>query len=268
MVDSGAATSQYIFDNESPEAAARFGSLAALYDDATIRHLQSRGIAPGWHCLEVGGGGGSIALWLSESAGPSSRVVVTDIDTRYLESLKHPHLEVLRHDITRDPMPAGSFDLIHTRLVLVHLPQRDDVIRRLVGALKPGGWLVLEELDARSLPPDPSLGSGEQELKTFLAMQAVLKARGVDTSFSRGLASILAEKGLTDVDQEGRVVMWRGAARGAELLRANFEQVHEAMVGGGLVTEEEYAADLGRLDDPLFVRPAWIMWTAWGRLPR
>jgi hypothetical protein len=42
--------------------------------------------------------------------------------------------------------------------VLIHLPQRDQVIERLVSALAPGGWLMLEEFDSRSVPacPEPT----------------------------------------------------------------------------------------------------------------
>src|SRR5262245_1930125 len=123
-------------------AATRFATLSAVFDRATRRYLLDRGLAAGWHCLEVGGGAGSIAHWLSEHVGAAGRVLVTDIDTRFLEALKSPNLEVLRHDVTRDPLPDGAFDLVHTRMVLIHLPLRHEVLQRLVAALKPGGWLV------------------------------------------------------------------------------------------------------------------------------
>src|SRR5580765_478826 len=119
-------------------ASTRFAALADCFDAGTRRHLMNRGVAAGWHCLEVGGGGGTIATWLSERIGPHGRVVVTDIDTRFLEPLKRPNIEVLRHDITSDPLAEGVFDLIHTRMILIHLPERDVVLRRLAAALKPG----------------------------------------------------------------------------------------------------------------------------------
>src|ERR1700748_3248659 len=55
------ASSDYALDNAAREASARFAALAAMYDPGTIRHLEQRGVTSGWHCLEVGGGGGSIA---------------------------------------------------------------------------------------------------------------------------------------------------------------------------------------------------------------
>jgi 2-polyprenyl-3-methyl-5-hydroxy-6-metoxy-1,4-benzoquinol methylase len=63
--------SAYVLDNAAKETPARFGDLAAAFDPGTIRHLQDRGVATGWRCLEVGGGGGSIAAWLAARVGPA-----------------------------------------------------------------------------------------------------------------------------------------------------------------------------------------------------
>jgi ubiquinone/menaquinone biosynthesis C-methylase UbiE len=95
-------------------------------------------VAEGWHCLEVGAGGGSIATWLCDRVGAAGHVVATDIDPRFLDAVGSPNLEVRRHDIASDPLPEAAFDLVHTRLVLVHLPEREAALRRIVRALKPG----------------------------------------------------------------------------------------------------------------------------------
>jgi ubiquinone/menaquinone biosynthesis C-methylase UbiE len=164
------AQSSYLLDNAGKEAPARLAALAAMFDAGTIRHLDSLGVDRGWHCLEVGGGGGSIATWLADRVGPTGRVLVTDIDPRFLDFERRPHVEVRRHDITTDPLPESAFDLIHARLVLVHLPEWEQVLTRLRTALKPGGWLVDEEFDSESVPPDPTAGSGEVLLNTQVAL--------------------------------------------------------------------------------------------------
>jgi len=56
-----------------------------------------------------------------------------------------PNLEVTRYDIVRDPPPPQSYDLIHARFVLEHLPSRNRVLRSLASMLSPGGWLVIED---------------------------------------------------------------------------------------------------------------------------
>jgi ubiquinone/menaquinone biosynthesis C-methylase UbiE len=134
-----------IFDESAEaEVAERLASLDALYNFRTFRFLETAGIGPGWHCLEVGGGSGAVAAWMADRVGPSGYVLVTDIDPRFIErsAYRRPaHLELRRHDIGTDPLPEQAFDLIHARLVLMHVPQRQQALARQVAALKPrGGW--------------------------------------------------------------------------------------------------------------------------------
>jgi SAM-dependent methyltransferase len=258
----------YALDNAAAQAGDRFAALRAMFDAGTIRHLEERGVARGWHCLEVGGGGGSIAAWLSERVGPTGRVVVTDINTRFLETLRRPNLEVLQHDIVTDPLPEAAFDLIHARLVLMHLPERDAVLSRLAAALKPGGWLLDEEFDVFSSRADPDLNSGEDLLKTVIAMDHVLTGRGVEMRFGRLLFGRLRALGLADVASEARLVMIGSGSVGASLIRANFDQLREAMITGGHLTAEEFERDIKRLEDPDFRTPSPTLWAAWGRRPQ
>jgi SAM-dependent methyltransferase len=248
-------------------AATRFAALSALFDTESRRHLLARGLAPGWHCLEVGGGGGSIASWLGERVGGAGRVLVTDIDTRFLEALKRPNLEVVRHDVTRDRLPEAAFDLVHTRMVLIHLPERDDVLRRLAAALKPGGWLVCEEFDGGSSPPDPAVSPGEVVLKTHEAMRRLNEERGVDGRYGRLLFGRLRALGLADVGADAQMSMVRPESQIATLLRASYERRRGAMVDAGYITDEEFDRDLGRMEADDFMMPSPIMWTAWGRRP-
>lgn len=60
--------------------------------------------------------------------------------------LDHPNLEVRRHDITAEPLPKAAFDPVHTRTVLNHLAVRDAALRHMA-AVRPGGWLLVEEGD-------------------------------------------------------------------------------------------------------------------------
>jgi SAM-dependent methyltransferase len=259
--------SDYVLDNAGREAPARFAALSALFDEASIRHLQARGVRRGWHCLEVGAGGGSVAQWLAERVGPTGRVLATDIDPRHLQSLKLANVEVRRHDIGVDPLPQGAFDLVHARLVLMHLPERTRVLACLVSSLKRGGWLLDEEYDSRSLQPDPQLDSGEVLLRTQAAVWKLLEDRGVDLRFGRRLFGQFRLQGLVDVGTEGRVMMSHHGSPGGSIARANFEQLRELLIGGGYVTPQQFAQDLARLDDPDFMAPSSVMWSAWGRRP-
>ena len=71
-------------------------------------------------------------------SGPPGSVLVTDIDTTLLVGCDEPNIEVRVHDIASDPLDAGSFELIHARLVSEHLSTRLAVVEKLVAVLCPG----------------------------------------------------------------------------------------------------------------------------------
>jgi len=260
-------TANYVFDNAAVQARTRLGAISAVFDPGTIRHLSERGIKKGWRCLEVGGGGGSIASWLCESVGAEGSVVATDIDTRFLDTLRLPNIEVRHHNVVTESLPEAAFDLAHARLVLLHLPEWEKALRRMVLALKPGGWLVAEEFDSLSMRPDPSANPGEVLLKTYSAIGRMLTEHGADIRFGRSLFERLRAQGLVDVGTEARMFMWQAGSHGASLYRANFVSLRADLIQAGYVTEEEFERDLARLEETDFLAPSPIMWTAWGRLP-
>ena len=141
----------YLLDNRQAQAGTRFDALAELFNPWTFQHVERLGIAPGWRCWEVGAGGPGVPAWLAARVGSQGHVLATDIDTSWLPA-GAPY-EVRRHDVGTDPAPDGDFDLVHARLVLVHVTRRDDALRAMAGALRPGGWLLLEDADPALQPP-------------------------------------------------------------------------------------------------------------------
>ncbi len=257
--------SDYVFDNRAPETEQRLGALEELYDPISTRHLEPY-VVPGAQCLEVGGGSGSIARWMSERVGNAGRVVVTDINTRFLDAIRAPNVELRLHDITSDPLEEAAFDVAHTRLVLLHLPERERALNRMIAALKPGGWLVVQEFDALSMKPDPTIVESEHLPKSLLVLWHVMKERRADSRFGRNLFPALESRGLRDVRAEGHVMMHRGGGAGARLMRANFDQMHDALIEAGL-TQAEFDQDRVRMEDARVYWPSQIMWTACGRKP-
>jgi ubiquinone/menaquinone biosynthesis C-methylase UbiE len=267
--------SNYIFENAGQPTSQRFSSLETLYDPWTIRHLEATGIGPGWQCWEVGGGGGSIAAWLAERCGQAGHVLVTDIDPRFLvesASLDHPSLEIQCHDIGTDPLPAQTFDVIHARLVLIHVPAREVALERMVTALKPGGWLIVEDFDPTLIDPGyPTTDVAAAALyRNMLAAQGRLMAARsgeLALTWGRSLYWRLRAQGLVNLGMDGYMAVWQGRSQGARLVGANFEQIREEAAGSGLITREEIVRVLALLDDPDFSFSAPVMFTAWGRRP-
>jgi hypothetical protein len=139
------------------------------------------------------------------------------------------------------------------------------VLTRLVSALKPGGWLVDEEIDSVSMLPDPTVSPGEVILNTQMAVMRMLKDRGVERRFGRLLYGRVRARGLVEVGAEGRMSMWRGGSPDMSLIRTNFKQLRGALLDAHYISEQEFDHDSACLDDPDFMAPSPIMWTVWGR---
>ncbi|MEU6084052.1 methyltransferase domain-containing protein [Streptomyces sp. NPDC047108] len=261
----------YLLDNQQAEAGTRFDALSALFDASTFRHFEGVGIDEGWHCWEAGAGGPAVAAWLARRVGPRGRVLATDIDlswTRAATTEGIGGVEVLRHDVALDEPPAGPFDLIHARLLLVHVTDRDTVLRSVARALRPGGWLLIEDADPALQPlicPDEY--GPEQELANRLrrGFRALLRERGADLAYGRKLPRLLRQAGLTQVEADAYFPIT--SPQCGVLEAATVHQVRDKLLAAGLATDEEIERHLaniaaGRLD--LATSP---MISAWGRRP-
>jgi SAM-dependent methyltransferase len=258
----------YAFDNADEYASGRYRELSVLYDAQTIRHLEQTGIERGWRCLEVGGGGGSIASWLCERVGHDGHVLATDLEPCFLRSLSFDNLEVRQHDIRVDGLPEYQFDLAHARLVLMHLPGRELALQRILASLKPGGWIVLEEFDTLSVFPDSGVNPDEEEVPILRACYQVLNAHGVDLRYGRRLPLRLLANGLVNVGAEASLSLWKGQSHGATLFRINFEDLADSIIRSGLMSQAEFEAAMRRFGEHDFRMLSPTMWTAWGQVPQ
>ena len=159
----------------------RFTAFAALFDPSTFRHLDGLGVAPGWRCWEVGAGGTSVVQHLSERVGPGGHVLATDINLSWAGVATSPNIEILEHDVAADPPPEGTFDLVHARLVLVHVPERDAALANMASALRPGGVLLVEDADPA--------------LQPLSCLEEIGPAEVLANRLRRGFRSLLAERG-------------------------------------------------------------------------
>jgi SAM-dependent methyltransferase len=261
----------YLFGQVREQERARLAGLSAQFDPVTIRHLAAVGVSAGWHCLEVGAGAGTIARWLAATVGSTGRVVATDIDTQFLDDLPRPPVEVVRHDITIDPVEPDAFDLVHARAVLEHLPSRGEVVTRLVTALRPGGVLVLEDLvfGAALLPVLGRIVSPRSKAAAFSrvipAMEAGFRAAGADPEFGLELPGALAAAGLREVDAELTCRLVQGGSEESAFYTMALRDLGPRLVAAGLLSEQDLAEPLAFQQDPVSHWFSLGMVTAWGR---
>ncbi|WP_246113394.1 class I SAM-dependent methyltransferase [Streptomyces montanus] len=257
----------YVFDNANTQAVEQHRCLAASLDPITTSRLAATGVRAGWNCLEVGAGGGSVARWLADRVAPAGEVVATDINPDHLRA--RPGLRVLRHDVVRDPLPEEAFDLVHARLVLLHLPEREAVLAKLVRALRPGGLLQLDEFDIDYGPVLLAPSRGAAELyERFLAAKARMFAdAGADGSWGRHAAAAMRAAGLADIDPVPYLVPWRAGSPGVDLLIHHTHHLRDRFIAAGL-TDAELADVREVMRHPDFRASSCAIYSVQGRRPR
>jgi SAM-dependent methyltransferase len=226
---------EYSFDNDDPEAHDRHRYLSTMLDDFTFARLSTLGDLTGRRCLEVGAGGGSVARWLAERVGPTGEVVATDFNTKHLPP--DAGYTVVRNDLTVDPLPAGEWDVIHARLVLMHIPQRREILARLAAALAPGGALVLEDWQTAFgelvlAAPNPRAAELVDDYQTTL-VERILPANGTDSRWAQRVPAAMLAEGLVDVQTEVEARSWPGGTEGALLVAANIGQLRDRFLQAG-----------------------------------
>src|SRR5215211_4714452 len=206
----------YVYDQAWRREHERLRALEDLFDAASVGRLAALGVGEGWRCLEVGAGAGGVARWLSDRVGPPGRVLATDLDPRFLDGHGLANLEARRHDLLADPLEDGAFDLAHARAVLEHIPAREAALARMVAAVRPGGWVVVEDIDfgggmvaelLRYVQPPAAAPTVERVAR---AVEAMFIAAGMDPRFGGRLPRALVEAGLEEVGAELRAPLVRG----------------------------------------------------------
>jgi SAM-dependent methyltransferase len=260
-------TEQYVLaDAEHGAERARLDLLEAAHDPITQRRLRAVGVAPGWRCLEVGAGGGSIVRWLADQVGAAGAVVAVDINTRFLVDLP-PNVEVREHDIRRDDFEPEAFDLVHCRSVLMHLPDKHQALVRMTAALRVGGWLCAEEGDWGLLTlgghPDAAWAN-ELRDRMLTAAQSVTP---LDLHAGRALPGLLAQLGFEDIDGYGVSMIARQGEPSFDRHRMDMGHVR----GGALALNSATEAELDRFEsilaDPRAVLLGGTSVGVWGRKP-
>ncbi|WP_431875011.1 class I SAM-dependent methyltransferase [Amycolatopsis sacchari] len=213
---------EYIFNGRHvADVPRRLRALEESYDPGTVGRLERLGVGAGWHCLEVGTGAGSVTRWLSHRAGPAGRVLAADLDTSFFTGEGLDNVEVRQLDLRSERPPEGEFDLVHARLVLGHLPERDRVLDALVAALRPGGWLLVEEAEEF---PFHGMGDGLHR-EVVLAALAAMETAGFTAKWGRKLPALFRARGLEDVSAVVEAPIVPGGSSGLEWLRLSIDQL-------------------------------------------
>jgi SAM-dependent methyltransferase len=258
-VADAATPTRYVFGTAFDREEERLAHGEALWDKGTIEKLSHLGVDGTWHCLEVGAGRGSVAAWL---AARGAEVTAVDLDISRLGRLGALGVALWELDISRDPLPEGAYDLIHARLVMQHVGDRAAAVRGMCRALRPGGYLVLEDTDTTSLF---SHVDGDFHALVKRAAYEVMIDAGYHPRCGLLDVDLVEASGLSSVHADGRAEVVRGGSDGARWFALWLEHLRPAMVARGTVSDVDIDRAVSDLADPRHRWLSQVMVTVTGR---
>ena len=251
----------------------RLRVLARIQAAPTIRLLTRVRIERGARCLDAGCGGGDVSLELARIAGPGGEVVGIDRDEIKLELAREEaaaagldNVSYRAGDVT-ELDAEGEFDLVYSRFLLAHLADPAAAMERLVAAARPGGLVVMEDIDFSGAFCHPESRAYRRFFELF---PAAIRAHGGNPTFGPELPGVMARAGVRDIDV--RVTQATGRDPDVKLMPAlTFENAIDSVAGAGLARREAVEAMVDELyafaADPesLLALPRVVQ--AWGRAP-
>jgi SAM-dependent methyltransferase len=251
----------------------RLQRLAALFAHQSSWLFDQFEPLDGARVLEIGCGPHGCLDLLSRRVGPAGAVVGIDrspdavaLAKKMAASKGLTNVEVLERDARSTGLPASSFDLVTSRLVLVNIPQPEEVIAEAVALAKPGGWVAFHEVDWVSYLCEPPLPAWTALADLFLTYTV---RNGTDPHIGRKMLRLLRDAGITDVTINPLVYVYPPGHEQRRLILEFAENLGNRFVDDGLVGDVELAELMAAVgehladDDTLVFSHLFVQ--AWGR---
>jgi ubiquinone/menaquinone biosynthesis C-methylase UbiE len=261
----------------TPHEYERLRAQSRAWEAATSRLLDKVGLAAGASCLDAGCGPGETMRLMAQRIGPAGRVTGIDVDGPLgaqalimLQNAGHRQCRFVPLDVTSDErIPGAPFDLVYARLLLYHLPERVTVLRRLWETVAPGGHLLIQDYDIRSVSVLPGLDSLEELRRVVVEAFSVA---GCDVQIGARLPELFAQAGIgapDGTDVSGRL---EPLADTEPILTGVYRSILPLAIAHGITTNGRGAAtlsDVARDVERFPARPTlWpLLIGAWKRKP-
>ena len=149
--------------------------------------------------LDVGCGPGVLARAIGDRYADATVVGVDASEERVAEGRgapsKHSNVSLQVGSANELPVESNRFDLVYSRFLLEYLPEKQEAVREMARVCKPGGTVVLQDLDGQCLwhyPPDEIL---ERDLEF---VESALAKTGFDAFVGRKLYALARGAGLNN----------------------------------------------------------------------
>jgi SAM-dependent methyltransferase len=166
---------------------------------------------------------------------------------------------------------SERFDAIVARLLLFHLPDRGDVLRRQLDALRPDGTMVIVEFDIGAMRAEPEVPLVE-DVRRWI--EAAFRAAGADPRIGTQAGQLLRRAGFAEVSTLGIQAYFAPSDPTGPLLCAGVTRtLAPQIVAQGIADEAELGLDTlqERIAEQVVARDAVILPPtvvgAWGTRP-
>jgi SAM-dependent methyltransferase len=151
-------TGRYTF-GDGDLAARRLAMVASIFDPVSAPFLAASVPSGVDLALDLGCGPGYTTRLLASTCGPR-RTVGLERSAHFVGVARGLHgspglVDFDVADVTALPLTGAPADVIHARLLLAHLPDPLRLVAQWRTQLRPGGVLVLDEIESMTPPPGP-----------------------------------------------------------------------------------------------------------------
>lgn len=232
--------------------------LAQEQANPSLERLRLTGLTAGQAALDMGCGPGAVTSAMAALVGPKGSVTAADPSPERLEEARRrlfglPQVRFEQAALPGTGLPAASFDYVWCQFVLEYLAEPTSALGELARLTRPGGKVVVSEIDGFGLAYWPAPAVVERGRATFLD---ALAKTGFDLFIGRKLFHHFHALGLADVKVHLSPFHVTAGAADEQLeddWRTRFEALSPVMVpafGGPAPWREFQAAYLALLADP------------------
>jgi ubiquinone/menaquinone biosynthesis C-methylase UbiE len=231
-------------------------------------------LLPGHHALDLACGPCGVLDLLADRVGPNGQVVGLDasaahvaLASDFVEERGLSNVVVVEGDARRSGLAPDSFDLVHARLLLVNIPEPQEVVAEMVRVARPGGWVASQEADVIDF-----CHPGHEAMERLSdLLHAVFLGDGADPHIGRRLPELFREAGLVEIGVEARCDLYPVHSLRrmvlADLVRSLRVKVLERGLAGEAELDRLDRAARAHLSHPHTVVMSYVLFQAWGRKP-
>jgi predicted methyltransferase len=148
--------------------------------------LTALGVRDGAHIADVGSSDGFYTLRIAKAVAPSGRAYAIDIEQKSLDKLRERaqkdaiiNVEIILSEAADPKLPAGTLDAVLIRNAYHEFVAYREILKGVMGGLKPGGVLVVSDSISTSVLDKPR----EQQVKEHYIAPGIVEAELREAGF-------------------------------------------------------------------------------------